>query len=229
MRVVPSGLVLLVAVAAARRLAAARRRVVAHRGAGRLFNFGVFFPLLVVAVYRLPGGVAAAVGGLQPLLVVALTAGCSPASARPSTSPWVSWPQSGVALVVLRPGAEPGSRRRRWPPSPPTCRSRSASCSRSASRHRPTGSPRPVGSSCMGGVALAPLTLAGRGPPAATDASQPRRVRLPEPGRHGAGVRAVVQRHPPPARPPAPPLLGLAAPITGAAIGWLRARRSRSR
>ena len=35
-----------------------------------LFNFGLFFPLLVVAVYRLPGGVAAAVGGIQPLLVL---------------------------------------------------------------------------------------------------------------------------------------------------------------
>ena len=33
-----------------------------------MFNFGFFFPLLVVAVYRLPGGVAAA-GGAAPLLV----------------------------------------------------------------------------------------------------------------------------------------------------------------
>ena len=38
-----------------------------------LFNFGLFFPLLAVAVYRLPGGVAAAAGGLQPLLVAGLT------------------------------------------------------------------------------------------------------------------------------------------------------------
>src|SRR5262245_30138897 len=38
-----------------------------------MLNMGLFFPLLTVAVYRLPGGVAAAAGGLQPLLVAALS------------------------------------------------------------------------------------------------------------------------------------------------------------
>jgi probable blue pigment (indigoidine) exporter len=72
MRVLPSGLILLAA-----GLLASRWR---PRGGGwwrtgalAMCNFGVFFPLLVVAVYRLPGGVAAAVGGLQPLLVAGLT------------------------------------------------------------------------------------------------------------------------------------------------------------
>ena len=38
-------------------------------------NIGVFFALLFAAAHRLPGGVAATVGAVQPLLVVALAAG----------------------------------------------------------------------------------------------------------------------------------------------------------
>jgi len=36
-------------------------------------NFALFFPFLVGAFYRLPGGVAAAVGGIQPVLVLTLS------------------------------------------------------------------------------------------------------------------------------------------------------------
>src|SRR3954454_8622908 len=49
-----------------------------------LFNFALFFPLLIVAVYRLPGGVAAAGGGLPPLLL-----------ALPSWPPLRRWPRRG--------------------------------------------------------------------------------------------------------------------------------------
>ena len=37
-------------------------------------NIGAFFPLLFLAAYRLPGGVAAAVGAIQPLVAAALAA-----------------------------------------------------------------------------------------------------------------------------------------------------------
>lgn len=37
-----------------------------------LLNFGAFFPLLFVAAYRLPGGLAAVVGSAQPLVAAAL-------------------------------------------------------------------------------------------------------------------------------------------------------------
>ncbi|ASU86135.1 EamA family transporter [Nocardiopsis gilva YIM 90087] len=37
-------------------------------------NFGAFFPLLFFAAYRLPGGVAATVGAVLPLVVLALSA-----------------------------------------------------------------------------------------------------------------------------------------------------------
>ncbi len=39
-----------------------------------LLNIGAFFPLLFLAAYRLPGGVAAAVGAIQPLVAAALAA-----------------------------------------------------------------------------------------------------------------------------------------------------------
>lgn len=38
-------------------------------------NIGAFFALLFVAAYRLPGGVAATIGALQPLLVAVLALG----------------------------------------------------------------------------------------------------------------------------------------------------------
>ncbi|MBB6172916.1 putative blue pigment (indigoidine) exporter [Nocardiopsis mwathae] len=39
-----------------------------------VLNFGAFFPLLFIAAYRLPGGVAATVGSVLPLVVLALSA-----------------------------------------------------------------------------------------------------------------------------------------------------------
>lgn len=39
-----------------------------------VLNIGAFFPLLFLAAYRLPGGVAAAVGAIQPLVAAALAA-----------------------------------------------------------------------------------------------------------------------------------------------------------
>ena len=40
-----------------------------------VLNIGAFFALLFLAAYRLPGGVAATLGAVQPLVVVALSAG----------------------------------------------------------------------------------------------------------------------------------------------------------
>lgn len=69
-------------------------------------NIGVFQALLFVAAYRLPGGVAATVGAIQPLIVVML----SWALLGGRTS-WLSWIAAlsgllGVALLVLGPAAQ---------------------------------------------------------------------------------------------------------------------------
>ncbi|WP_235037220.1 EamA family transporter [Actinomadura sp. K4S16] len=70
MRALPAGLVLL---AATRRLPRGDwwwKSVVLG-----LLNFGAFFPLIFFAAYRLPGGVAATIGSVQPLVVALLSLG----------------------------------------------------------------------------------------------------------------------------------------------------------
>ncbi|MEU3250217.1 EamA family transporter [Streptomyces sp. NPDC006997] len=65
-------------------------------------NIGAFFPLLFLAAYRLPGGMAAVVGSVGPLLVVGLSAvllGQRP-TARALLTGVVA--ACGVSLVVLK-------------------------------------------------------------------------------------------------------------------------------
>ena len=186
------------------------------------FNFAIFFPLLVVAVYRLPGGVAAAVGGLQPLLGrAALVAGDAARDRGPSTSSsassprsaWVSWSSARRAVDGLGLAAAVGANvsfaigvvlTKRFPAPP--------------NRLAATG-----WQLLLGGAVLVPLTLLVEGPPPALT------------GGHVAGFAYLsiagtamafvlwfngIRRLP----AAAPPLLGLAAPITGAVLGLGRAR-----
>ncbi|GAB3518734.1 EamA family transporter [Arthrobacter monumenti] len=67
-----------------------------------VLNIGAFFPLLFIAAYHLPGGVAATLGAAQPLVVAILVV----AILHERFSAWrLSWGIAGVigvALVVLR-------------------------------------------------------------------------------------------------------------------------------
>lgn len=103
-RVLPAGLLLLVL---GRRASAWRPhgREWGHAGLLALCNFGLFFPLLFGAVYRLPGGVAAAAGGIQPLLVALFS--WLVVGRRPRRHELVVGVVAaiGVALVVVKPGA----------------------------------------------------------------------------------------------------------------------------
>ncbi|MEU3604173.1 EamA family transporter [Streptomyces sp. NPDC035033] len=68
-------------------------------------NIGAFFPLLFLAAYRLPGGVAAVVGSVGPLFVVGLAAlllGDRPTVRTLTTAVAAAF---GVSLVVLKAGA----------------------------------------------------------------------------------------------------------------------------
>ncbi|MFG3040296.1 EamA family transporter [Streptomyces sp. NPDC048330] len=68
-------------------------------------NIGAFFPLLFLAAYRLPGGVAAVVGSVGPLFVVGLAAlflGDKPTVKALVTAVAAAF---GVSLVVLKAGA----------------------------------------------------------------------------------------------------------------------------
>ena len=196
-RVVPAGLALVVA-----GLFASRWR---PRGAawGRtallaLCNFGLFFPLLAVAVYRLPGGVAAAAGGLQPVLVAGLS--WLLAGRRPPRHELVvgAVAMIGVGLVVVRPGADldvvgvlaavaanvsfaAGVVLTKRFPAPPN-------------RLAATG-----WQLLLSAVLLVPLAAARRGATAGADRPPPRRVRLPRPRRDRRRVRHLVRRDPAPA------------------------------
>jgi probable blue pigment (indigoidine) exporter len=65
-------------------------------------NIGAFLFLLFVAAYRLPGGVAATVGAIQPVLVGALSAGLLGERLRTRTVVAGAAGVAGVSLLVLR-------------------------------------------------------------------------------------------------------------------------------
>ncbi len=68
-------------------------------------NFSIFWALLFVSAYRLPGGVAATIGAVQPLLVVVLEALVTGAAVRRTAVLVAVLGMAGVALLVLTPKA----------------------------------------------------------------------------------------------------------------------------
>jgi len=71
-----------------------------------ILNVGAFFPLLFIGAYRLPGGVAATVGAIQPLIVVGLAHVWL--GERATVVKLVAGGAGivGVALLVLTPAAQ---------------------------------------------------------------------------------------------------------------------------
>ncbi|MFE9254632.1 EamA family transporter [Streptomyces sp. NPDC006879] len=68
-------------------------------------NIGAFFPLLFLSAYRLPGGVAAVIGSVGPLFVVALAALLLGERATLRTLLAATAAALGVSMVVLQAGA----------------------------------------------------------------------------------------------------------------------------
>jgi probable blue pigment (indigoidine) exporter len=68
-------------------------------------NIGAFFPLLFVAAYRLPGGVAAVLGAIQPIVVVGLSVAILREQLSLKRLAWGLIGLLGVALVVLKSNA----------------------------------------------------------------------------------------------------------------------------
>lgn len=68
-------------------------------------NFSVFWFLLFEAAYRLPGGVAATVGALQPLFVLFLARVLVAAPLKPAAVLAAAVGVAGVVLLVIGPGA----------------------------------------------------------------------------------------------------------------------------
>ncbi|TCO65927.1 EamA family transporter [Actinocrispum wychmicini] len=67
-----------------------------------VLNIGAFFALLFVAAYRLPGGVAATVGAIQPLIVASLSVGLLGDRLTLRTTLTAIAGVAGVSLLVLR-------------------------------------------------------------------------------------------------------------------------------
>ena len=218
MRVVPAGL-LLVAIGAAvsrwRPRGAEWRRTAVQA----TFNFALFFPLLAAAVYRLPGGVAAAVGGLQPLLVVGLSRVVGGHRARRTDIVVGAIAAFGVGLVVVHPGAHIDA--------VGVLSAVAANVSFALGVVLTKRSPVPPNRIAatgwqllMGGVVLVPMSLVFEGaPPTLTGRNL---VGFAYLGLVGTALAFVVWfngiRRLPAA---APPLLGLAGPVTGALLGWI--------
>lgn len=217
LRVAPAGLVLLVAGALTSRWRP-RRGEWWRTGVLAMLNFAIFFPLLTVAVYRLPGGVAAAAGGLQPLFVAMLSRLIDKQRLRGRELVIGLIAAVGVGLVVLRPGAgfdQVG-----------VLAAIGANLSFAAGvvvTHRfPVPHNRLAATGwqlVLGGLVLVPLVVWVEGaPPPLTGVNLIGFAYLSLIGTAVAfmiwfnGVRRLPV--------PAPPLLGLAAPLTGAALGW---------
>ncbi len=100
LRALPAGLLLLLLV----------RHLPPRAWLGRVlllgaFNFAIFWVLLFVAAYRLPGGVAATLGATQPLIVLVLARLAMGTPVRVLSVLAAFAGLGGVALLVLQPGA----------------------------------------------------------------------------------------------------------------------------
>jgi len=100
LRALPAGLLLLLLV----------RQLPPRAWLGRVlllgaFNFAIFWVLLFISAYRLPGGVAATLGATQPLIVLLLARLALGSQIRPLSVLAALAGLGGVALLVLGPNA----------------------------------------------------------------------------------------------------------------------------
>lgn len=183
-----------------------------------IFNFGIFFPLLSVAVYRLPGGVASAVGGLQPLFVATLSRPLAGNVPRQRDLVVGSVAAIGVCLVAIHPGAGLDA--------VGLLAAVGANLSFAVGvvlTKRYAAPPNRIAATgwqlLIGGAILLPLMVVVEGAPPSL--SERNLVGFAYLSLIGTALAFVVwfngiRRLP----AVAPPLLGLAAPVTGAVLGW---------
>lgn len=102
LRALPAGLILLALNPRIPPLAALKRHAVIG-----VSNIGLFFALLFVAASRMPGGLAATLGAIQPLVVVLISAWLIGRAPHPVQILAGIAGLIGVALLVLSPEASP--------------------------------------------------------------------------------------------------------------------------
>ena len=183
-----------------------------------LLNFGLFFPLLIVGVYRLPGGVAASVGGVQPLLVGTFTWIVTREAMRSIDLVVGVAAASGVAMVVIRPDATVDLFG--------VVAALGANVSFSAgvvATKRLAAFPDRLTSTglqlVIASIVLLPLVFAVEGP--LPDVTATNIAGFAYLSLFATGAAFLIWFHGINQLPTqAPPVLGLAAPLTGAALGW---------
>jgi probable blue pigment (indigoidine) exporter len=184
-----------------------------------LLNFGFFFPLLILAIYRLPGGVAASIGGIQPLLVAGISylVRREPIDRRSAAIGVVA--AFGVGLVVVRPGAAVD-----WlGVGAAAAANLSFATGVVLTKTWPTPEHKIAATGwqlLIAAAMIAPLTSIIEGPPPQLDSIELAGFAYLSLLATGAafilwfqGIRMLPTQ--------APPVLGLAAPITGAILGWI--------
>jgi probable blue pigment (indigoidine) exporter len=217
-RVVPAGL-LLVAIGVLTSGWRPRGREWRHVALLSLANFGLFFPLLVAATYRVPGGVIASFAGLQPLLVLAgawLVAGAAPRRLDVGVGVLAA---VGVVLVVGIPGGtlDPLG----------LLLALGANVSFAVgvvlTRHLPMPPDRIAHTGwqlVLSGLVMVPLALLIEGVP--TSVTGPNLLGILYLGIIATGIASVLWFNGIPRLPvAAPPLLGLSSAVTGVVVGWV--------
>jgi probable blue pigment (indigoidine) exporter len=220
-RALPAGLAIVAAIAATRGRAALPSGSWWWRSAILgVLNIGLFFPLLFVAAYLLPGGIAAVAGAVGPFVVAALAYPLLRLTPSGRTILAGLAGLLGVALVVARPGAALD------PVGLAAAAGGMLSMSLGTVLGRRWGTP-PAGllpltgwQLTAGGLLLAPLTLAVEGLP---DALTPGNVAgfgyLSVAGAivaYTLWLRGVVRLAPTQAS-----MLSLISPVVATILGWL--------
>lgn len=183
-------------------------------------NIGVFFALLFVAAYRLPGGIAAVVGAVQPLLVAVLASrwvGEQLTLRRLLTS---LLGLAGVALLVLRSGA------RLDPLGVAAALGAAAAMAAGVVLTKRWGRPAPLLATTgwqliAGGLLLTPIALLIEGPPP-SDVEVSNLVGFGYLSLVGTAAAYVLWFRGVQALPVTEvTLLGLLSPVVATALGWL--------
>lgn len=191
-------------------------------------NIGLFFPLLFLSAYRLPGGVAAVLGSIQPLIVAGLTRAVLRENVPLHRIAAAIAATVGVSLVVLRANAALDAT------GIVAGLLGATGMAAGVVLTRAWGKPPGVGDLALtgwqltaGGLMIAPVAFAVEGPPPALDgAAVAGYLWLGLVGTAAAyslwfrGVSRLA--------PPQVSLLGTLSPLTAALAGWIVLNQSLS-
>lgn len=182
-------------------------------------NFSIFWSLLFFTAYRLPGGVAAVMGALQPFIVVIAARGILKAEIKPLSVFAIAAGAFGVALIVLTPDAKLDV----WGVIAGIAGSASMAFGTVLSRKwQPPVSALTFTSWQLtaGGILLLPFALFA--PTSWSDISWNNTLGLAYLGLIGAGLTYVIWlRGIKLLQPTAVSILGLFSPLSAAILGWI--------